>query len=137
MIFQIKKRRVQCYRGGSNEKRTMITSIELGTSRNNIDLTDSRNKLLTTDELDKYENWFNQRELKATVKRDAMITDYENKRPNCVDKELRSILSKKNELSDEKKKLLVDCSVDVIKILKPELLEPKITLKMYLKSIFS
>jgi hypothetical protein len=137
MIFQVKKQRVQCYRKGIDGKRTMITSIKLGTSRNSIDLSDERNQQLTLTELDAYESWFNQRELKATVKRDAMISDYENKRPDRVDIELRSILSKKNELSEEKKTLLVDCSVDVLKILKPEILEPRITLKMYLKSIFS
>jgi hypothetical protein len=137
MIFQVKKQRVQCYRKGIDGKRTMVTSIKLGTSRNNIDLTDERNQKLTLTELDAYESWFNQRELKATGKRDAMISDYENKRPDRVDIELRSILSKKNELGDEKKQLLIDCSIDVLKILKPEILEPRITLKMYLKSIFS
>lgn len=137
MIFQVKKQRVQCYRKGIDEKRTMITSIKLGTSRNNIDLTDQRNQQLSSAELDAYESWFNQRELKAAVKRDAMIADYENKRPDCIDRELRSILSKKNELSNEQKELLIDCSIDVLKILKPELLEPKITLKRYLKSLFS
>jgi hypothetical protein len=137
MIFQVKKQRVQCYRRGIDEKRTMITSIKLGTSRNNIDLTDERNQQLTAVELEAYENWFNQREIKSAVKRNAMIADYEKKRPTYIDRELRNILSKKNELSEEQKELLIDCAFDVLKILNPEILEPKITLKMYLKSLFS
>jgi len=141
MIFQLKKNRVQCYREvlGDDEKkkRVMVTSIPLGTSPNMIDMNDERNSQLTEQELKQYESWFKQRKLKEQKERDKILEDYKKDLPERVASNIGSLLVDSSNLEEKDQDLLINSAVTVLKTLKPELLEPKMSLKQYIRSLFS
>lgn len=134
MKFQLKRNRVQCYRQ-SEDGLTMITSIPIGTHPSDIDMTDNRNKQLTSDELDQYSRWFEKRERKKQKERNEILEVSANisfsNSLNYIEKSLKS------GIDNERKDQLLDLSEKILKKLDPDRLNPKITLKTYLKSLLS